>query len=301
MGIQWYPGHMAKARRVVAENAGQVDVILEVLDARIPYSSRNPDIDSILGSRPRIIVLNKADLAEPAATEAWANHLRELGWPAGPVDATSGRGVQAIITTARTVMARRWEILDEQARAAGKTIRKRTVRVMIVGIPNVGKSSLINRLGGEHRARVGAVAGVTTGKQWVRVSKEFALVDVPGILWPKFEDPEVGYKLAMAGAIREEALDPEPIAGRLLLQLLRREPEALAERYGLRKAPATWEDGLDEIARTRGYLQSGNRVDRYKAAILLLQEFRKGLLGRVTLETVAEFGDHFRPRPEEQL
>ncbi|MHB9145361.1 MAG: ribosome biogenesis GTPase YlqF [Symbiobacteriia bacterium] len=298
MGIQWYPGHMAKARRVVAENASQVDVILEVLDARVPYSSRNPDIDAILGTRPRIIVLNKSDLADPAATEAWANYLRSLGWAAGPVEATSGKGVQAIVSTARNMMTKRWDQLEEQARAAGKTVRKRMVRAMIVGIPNVGKSSLINRLGGEHRARVGSVPGITTGKQWVRASKDFALVDVPGILWPKFQDPGVGYKLVMVGAIREEALDPEPVAGRLLLVLLQRRPDVLAERYGLRRTPATWEEGLDEIARHRGYLLSGDRVDRYKAAVLLLQEFRKGLLGRLTLETVTEFGDHFQPRRE---
>lgn len=296
MGIQWYPGHMAKARRVVSESAALADVILEVLDARIPYSSRNPDIDSILGQRPRMVVLNKADLADPAETAAWTDHLREFGWPAGPVDATSGRGVQAIVSAARGLMARKWEELEEQARAQGRTVRKRSVKALVVGIPNVGKSSLINRLGGERHARVGAVPGITTGKQWVRVSKEFALLDVPGILWPKFEDQDVGYKLAMVGAIREEVLDPEPVAGRLLTFLLAHRPAVLAERYHLRQPPASWEEGLDAIARRRGYLLPGQRVDRYKAAILLLQEFRQGLLGRITLETVADFGDRFAPR-----
>ncbi|MGE5589554.1 MAG: ribosome biogenesis GTPase YlqF [Bacillota bacterium] len=296
MGIQWYPGHMAKARRVVSESAALADIILEVLDARVPYSSRNPDIDNILGQRPRIVVLNKADLADPAETAAWTDHLRNLGWPAGPVDATSGRGVQAIVSTARAMMARKWEELEEQARAQGRTVRKRTVKALVVGIPNVGKSSLINRLGGERHARVGAVPGITTGKQWIRVTKEFALLDVPGILWPKFEDQDVGYKLAMVGAIREEVLDPEPVAGRLLTFLLAHQPAVLAERYHLRQPPATWEDGLDAIARRRGYLLPGQRVDRYKAAILLLQEFRQGLLGRITVETAAEFGDRFSPR-----
>lgn len=297
MGIQWYPGHMAKARRIVSGSAALADVILEVLDARIPYSSRNPEVDAILGQRPRIIVLNKADLADPAATEAWTEHLRDLGWLAGPADATSGRGVRAIISSARAFMAKRWAEQDAQALADRKTIRKRFVKVLVVGIPNVGKSSLINRLGGEYSARVGGLPGLTRGKQWVRASKDLSLLDVPGILWPKFEEPDVGYKLAMVGAIRQEVLDPEPIAGRVLSFLLQRNPEVLQERYDLRRKPATWEEGLDAIGRRRGYLMSGGRIDRYKASILLLQEFREGQLGRFTLEPVEQFGDRFAPNP----
>lgn len=278
MDIQWYPGHMAKARRQVQQNLKLVDVVIELLDARIPASSRNPAIDRILQGKPRVVALNKADLADPAKTTLWLDFFKNKGLPAVAVDAQRGTGVKQMVA-----------LSEQQARPAlnkymARGRRARLARCMVVGVPNVGKSMLINRLAGKKATRTGNRPGVTRGEQWIKLGSGLELLDTPGILWPKFEDLEAAYKLAMTGAIKEQVFDPEDVCLKLVEWLLERAPGVLAERYKLDDLPGTAWEVLISIGTKRGFIVSGGKVDGHKTAVLVLKEFREGILGKYTLD-----------------
>lgn len=284
MEVQWYPGHMAKALRVLEEYLPLIDVVVELLDARIPISSSNPELRRRIGGRPRIVALNKADLADPAATAEWVAAFRRADAVAVAIEAQSGQGVNELLCLAVELAEAR------MARERARGRRPRPARFMIAGIPNVGKSSLINRLTGRASARTGAHPGVTRGKQWVRVREGLELLDLPGVLWPKFEDPRVGFHLAATGAISEQVYDHYDVARRLARELVPVAGDAIAARFGLNELPATAEELLDEIGRRRGCLRSGGVVDATAAADIFLREFRLGRLGRLTLERAVMAG-----------
>ncbi len=278
MNIQWYPGHMTKTRRQIEADLKQVDAVCEIVDARIPMSSRNPDIDAICGTKPRIIVLNRMDLADPNGTKLWSTYFKEKGMAVIATDCKSRKGIAEFTPAARTACA------EKLARDAARGMN-RPLRVMVVGIPNVGKSTLINQISGRKGAKAENRPGVTRGKQWVTVDSGLLLLDTPGILWPKFEDPEVGLMLAYTGAVKEGVLDLEELASRLMELLHRRYPEALKERYKLEAEQGTpgW-DLLELAGRKRGFLVSGGEVNTERMAKVLVDEFRSGKLGRFTLE-----------------
>lgn len=282
MNIQWYPGHMTKTRRQIEADLKQVDAVCEIVDARIPMSSRNPDIDAICGTKPRIIVLNRMDLADPAATKKWAAYFQKKDMAVIATDCKTRKGIGEFTPAARTACA---EKLERDAKRG----MNRPLRVMVVGIPNVGKSTLINQISGRKGAKAENRPGVTRGKQWVSVDSGLQLLDTPGILWPKFEDPEVGMMLAYTGAVKEGVLDVEELSCRLMELLHRYYPKALLERYGVEAPQGTpgWE--LMELAgRKRGYLVSGGEVNTERMAKVLLDEFRGGKLGKFTLEMPEE-------------
>ena len=270
---------MAKARRQVSENLKLVDVVVELLDARIPASSRNPMINEILGNKPRLVVLNKADLADEQVTRQWAARLGTEGSLVLAINSVQGQGMNQVPKAVNELAA---PVMETRA---AKGIRPRAVRTMIVGIPNVGKSSFINRLTGGNRAKTGDKPGVTRGPQWVKVNPEFELLDTPGILWPKFEDPEVGVKLALTGAISDLVVDTEDLAAKLMELVARGKPEALLQRYKLESLPNLGMEIMIMVGRRRGLLVHGGEVDLSKAALLVLKEFREGLLGRITLDS----------------
>jgi len=283
--IQWFPGHMTRAKRQIEEKLKLIDVIFELIDARIPQSSRNPMIDEIVGAKPRVVLLNKADLADPGLTMEWCAYFRALGHDALAIDASSGTGVKEISGKAREQLRARIE------RQIAKGMKPRPARALIVGIPNVGKSTLINRLAGRNVTATGDRPGVTKGQQWIRTGSELELLDTPGILWPKFEDPQVGNLLAATGAIKEEVLHIDEIACYVLRSLVREYRETLQERYGLtddlpEELPdtAAAAEVLEAIGRRRGCLGSGGFVDYEKSAGVLLRDLRSGKLGRITLE-----------------
>ncbi|MTI79872.1 MAG: ribosome biogenesis GTPase YlqF [Firmicutes bacterium] len=276
--IQWFPGHMAKARRLVQENLKLVDVVIELLDARIPVSSRNPMIDSIVGEKPRLVVFNKADLADPEVTKQWEKRLQSDNISTVAVDSVKGKGISEIPKAAKDVVA------EKMAKIAATGRRARPVRCMVLGIPNVGKSSFINRLSRRKSTKTGDTPGVTKGKQMIKINKDLELLDTPGILWPKFEDPEVGFKLATTGAIKEQVINVEEVAIFLLNLLVEIVPDGLATRYKLDQLQQDKFELLQQIGAKRGMLQSGGVVDTQKASVLLLKEFREGKLGRITLE-----------------
>lgn len=281
MSVQWFPGHMARTRRIMASNLKLVDIVIELCDARIPQSSRNPEIDKIVGKKPRLILLNKSDYADPAATEQWITYYKKKGIPAIACDCRSGRGVKNLLPAVREVLAER--IASWQANG----MVGRPIRMMIVGIPNVGKSSLINRLSGTRSTKVEDRPGVTRGKQWVSLEEGMELLDMPGVLWPKFEDKAAGERLAFIGSVNDQILDIEYLAMRLLDTLRPEYTAALAERYKLETETVEDSDSydlLEAIARKRGMLMSGGKVNTERAAIMLLDEFRDGAIGRVTLE-----------------
>lgn len=278
MNIQWYPGHMTKTRRQIEADLKQVDAVCEIVDARIPMSSRNPDIDSICGSKPRIIVLNRMDLADPNATKKWSAYFKSKGMSVIATDCKSRKGIADFTPAARAACA---EKLERDAKRG----MNRPLRVMVVGIPNVGKSTLINQISGRKGAKAENRPGVTRGKQWVTVDSGLQLLDTPGILWPKFEDPEVGMMLAYTGAVKEGVIDVEELAYRLMELLHKYYPQTLLERYKVEAPQGTpgWE--LVEIAgRKRGYLVSGGEVNMERMSKVLLDEFRGGKLGKFTLE-----------------
>ncbi len=285
MTIQWFPGHMTKARRQIEEKLKLIDVVIELLDARIPMSSRNPMIDEILAGKRRLVVLNKVDLADPEITEAWIRFFaEEKGLVALPVDSSSGRNVQLILPRCRELLQ---DKIEAQLR---KGIQPRAIRALIVGIPNVGKSTLINRLAGRNIAATGDRPGVTKGQQWIKVGKEMELLDTPGILWPKFEDQIVGLRLAATGAIKEEILQVEDVAFFALKQLIADYRSALEDRYGLDCGnvdldhPHEVVEIMEAIGRKRGCLMSGGAVDLEKASLVILRDLRGGKLGAISLE-----------------
>ncbi|EXX85409.1 GTPase [Paenibacillus darwinianus] len=285
MTIQWFPGHMTRARRQIEEKLKLIDIAIELLDARVPQASRNPMVDDILRGKPRLIVLNKSDLADPKATERWMAYFADQGHSCVAVDSSTGTRVGEIPEKAKALVSEKWE------RMIAKGINPRAVRALIVGIPNVGKSTLINRLAGRNIAATGDRPGVTKGQQWIKVGTEMELLDTPGILWPKFEDQLVGYKLAMTGAIKEQILNIEDIAFFAVKALVGRYWEVMKERFGLEGAPPADIDDADEIVRVmeeigrkRGCLVSGARVDLEKTSGIILRELRAGKLGRITLE-----------------
>ncbi len=282
MNIQWYPGHMTKTRRQMEGDLKLVDAVCELVDARIPVSSRNPDIDSICGSKPRIVILNRWDLADPDATARWVAYFKKKGILAVPTDCKSRRGINAFTPAVR-------QLLQEKIqRNAAKGMTK-ALRIMIVGIPNVGKSTLINQISGRKGAKAENRPGVTRGKQWVTVDKDLLLLDTPGILWPKFEDPNVGLMLAYTGAVKEDVIDIEELSCRLMELLWARYPQKVKERYGI-DCPADmpgWEL-LEAAAKNRGFLLARGVVHTERMAKVLLDEFRSGKLGRFTLEMPEE-------------
>ncbi len=278
--VQWFPGHMQKTRRLIKEHLKIVDVVIELLDARIPYSSANPLLREIIGGKPRIIALNKADLADAEVTHRWEMYFQKQNIPAIPLSVMSGRGIRRLVRQTEELARTRRE------RFVRRNGRPRAVRAMIVGIPNVGKSSLINRLVGKAKARVENRPGVTKDRQWLKIGTDLELLDTPGILWPKFEDPEVGMKLAFVGSVSEDAYDSEPLAMAYLAWMCRHYPLHLIRRYRLTEEEIKQEspDVLAAIGRKRGCLLKGGAIDYDKVRRLLLAEFRSGKLGAVSFD-----------------
>lgn len=277
MQFQWYPGHMTKAKRQMQEDIKLVDLVIELVDARIPLSSRNPDIDTLGQNKARLILLNKSDLADEAMNEAWAAFFRDKGCYVVRLDARSKAGMKQV---SAVIMESCREKMERDRR---RGIINRPVRAMVVGIPNVGKSTFINTFAGKACAKTGNKPGVTKGKQWIRLNKNVELLDTPGILWPKFEDQSVGLRLALIGSIKDEILNVEELSLELI-ELLRQEyPGILAERYGVGETGSAAEL-LGQIAENRKCIRKGNELDYSKAANLILDEFRTGRLGKITLE-----------------
>lgn len=279
MTIQWFPGHMTKARREVEERLKHIDLVLELLDARIPNASRNPMIDQIVGRKPRLILLNKEDLADPKVTETWLSYFQEKGNEAIAIDSVSGKGLAEIPKRAEILTA------EVQRKREEKGMRRRAVRAIVLGIPNVGKSSLINRLARRSVAKTGDRPGVTKAQQWIKTGGNLELLDTPGILWPKFEDERVGFLLAMTGAIKEEILDRLEVAYFALNILKEGYKDRLIERYQLEELPQEVPMILQKIGEKRRILRRGGEVDIERTADLLLRELRDGKLGRITFET----------------
>jgi len=278
LNIQWYPGHMTKTRRQIEADLKLVDAVCEIVDARIPISSRNPDIDAICGNKPRIIVLNRMDLADNESTKRWMQFFRSKGIAAVATDCKTKKGIANFEPAVRSVLKEKIE------RNAAKGMNK-PLKVMVVGIPNVGKSTLINQISGRKGAKAENRPGVTRGKQWVNVDSGLLLLDTPGILWPKFEDPNVGMMLAYTGAVKEGVIDIEELAWRLMELMLKLYPQTLKERYKVEAEPNT--PGyilLEEAGRKRGYMLSRGEIHTERMAKVLLDEYRSGKLGRFTLE-----------------
>lgn len=279
--IQWFPGHMAKTKRMMRECLGDVDIVLELIDARIPYSSKNPEIAGLVGDKPRITVMTKSTLADPSLSAAWAEKYTKEGSRTVLIDSTAGVGIDALSAAVREVLSEKLE------RYKQKGMSGRRLKSMIVGIPNVGKSSLINRLAGSKKAKVEDRPGVTMTKQWVPTSIGLDLLDMPGVLWPKFEDERVGENLAMTGAIRDAILDTEEIAMLLCTRLMEVAPREFMARYKLTEDECSGLDGYDLfelVGRKRGFLVGGGGINHERCATVLLDEFRGGKIGRITLE-----------------
>lgn len=278
--IQWYPGHMAKTRRLMKESLPLIDAVCELVDARVPESSRNPDLDGIIGSKPRIVLLNKCDLADERATARKIKELAERGVTALPVDCRSGKGLEKFEPAVR-------EVLKNKIKAnADKGMAGKPLRVMVVGIPNTGKSSFINRMAGKYRAKVADKPGVTRGNQWFAIGSGIELLDTPGVLWPKFEDPQVGLKLAFIGSIKETTLDIQELAVSLLSVMQKNYPDRLEQRYkvaGVQDVQEPYEL-LEMIAAKRGMLLRKGEYDTERAAVMLFDEYRSGKLGKITLD-----------------
>ena len=285
LNIQWYPGHMTKAGRMISANVANVDAVCEILDARIPTASRNPDIDSLAAGKPRLVLLNRSDLADPSASAQWKAHFKAQGMAVLETDCKSGKGVGAFSGAVRSLL----KPLLEQRAAKGQATR--ALRVMVLGIPNVGKSTFINRVAGQKAAAVSDRPGVTRGRQWITVDRGLELLDTPGILWPKFDSQEVGELLAVTGAIKDDVLDRETLAANFLVRLSRLYPDALRQRYKLDPdaGMAGWEL-LEQAAKNRGFLAGRGEYDTERMSAVLLDEFRGGKLGRITLERPPEQG-----------
>ncbi len=279
IAIQWYPGHMTKAQRMIGENMRLVDAVCELLDARIPAASRNPDIDRLAGDKPHLLVLNRADLADPAVTALWRDYFRNAGLAVLETDARSGKGVRLFPAAVREILRDKLVALAEKGQSS------RPLRIMILGIPNVGKSTLINQLAGRRAAVAGDKPGVTRGKQWISIDGGLELLDTPGILWPKFDSQEVGEALALTNAIKADVIDRTALAANFMIRLREIYPGKIEERYKF--TPDPQKNGyelLEDAGRKRGFLISGGEVDIERMAVTLLKEFHDGKLGRISLE-----------------
>ena len=279
LAIQWFPGHMTKAQRMIDENMKLVDAVAELLDARIPYSSRNPDIDRLAGDKPRLVILNRTDLADPAITAQWRAYFKKQGLAVIETDAKSGKGVKEFPAAVRSILK------DKIAALEAKGQGNRPLRVMILGIPNVGKSTFINKVAGRKAAIAGDKPGVTRGKQWINIDSGLDLLDTPGILWPKFDSQAVGEALALTNAIKAAVLDKETLAANFMLRLRELYPGVIEARYKFTPEPE--KNGfelLEDAGRKRGFLISGGEVDIERMANILLSEYHDGKLGRISLE-----------------
>ncbi|MCM1285210.1 MAG: ribosome biogenesis GTPase YlqF [Acetobacter sp.] len=277
--VQWFPGHMAKTRRIIKESLNLVDGVVELVDARIPYSSSNPELDSIIKKKPRIILLNKCDIADVSATKLWIDYYKSRGIYALPVDCRTGKGLNNFIPIAKKALS---SVIEKNE---DKGMGRKALRLMVVGIPNTGKSSFINRMAGNAKAKVADKAGVTRQQQWFAVGNGIELLDTPGVLWPKFDDAEVGDKLAFTGAVKDEVTDLETLSCRLLEMLSKFRPKSITERYKLENIEGLqgWEI-LELIGRKRGFLIKGGEINYERTAVMLCDEFRGGKLGNITLE-----------------
>ena len=279
MNIQWFPGHMTKAQRMIEDNIKLVDAVCEILDARIPGASRNPDIDRLAAGKPRLVILNRTDLADPALTKRWHECFERKGMAVLETDAKSGRGVNGFVPAVRKVLANRLREYEAKGQAG------RPLRVMILGIPNVGKSTFINKVAGRKAAAAGDKPGVTRGRQWINIDKSLDLLDTPGILWPKFDSQEVGELLAVTNAIKADVIDKETLAANFMLRLRSMYPQAIAERYKFEPDPEmNGFELLERAAKKRGFLVSRGEYDIERMANTLLTEYHDGKLGRLTLE-----------------
>ena len=278
--IQWFPGHMAKTRRKIKEILPLIDAVAEVVDARIPISSRNPELKSLIGDKPHIILLNKRDMADPEATEEWIKHYKSQGISAIATDCKTGKGINLFKGTVKTALSDKLRYYTEKG-MVGKPLR-----VMVVGIPNIGKSTFINRIAGNNKAKAENRPGVTRGNQWFTIDKQLELLDTPGVLWPKFEDNTVGEHLAFTGAVKDNILDTELLGMRLVGLLAESAPDKLTARYGELNLEADGYDLLCEVGKKRGMLIRGGETDTERAANMLLEEYRNCKIGRITLERV---------------
>ncbi len=277
--VQWFPGHMAKTRRLIKESLKLVDGVVEIVDARIPYSSSNPELNDIIKGKPRIVLLNKCDVADSNATNMWVSYYKSKNMFALPVDCRTGKGLNKFIPTVQKALA---EVIEKNEQ---KGMRGKSLRLMVVGIPNTGKSSFINRMAGNSKAKVADKAGVTRQQQWFVVGNGIELLDTPGVLWPKFDDSQVGDKLAFTGAVKDEVTDIETLSCRLLETLSKTRPQAILDRYKLDSIDGLqgWEI-LELIGKKRGFLIKGGEIDYERAAVMICDEFRGGKLGKISLE-----------------
>ncbi len=277
--VQWFPGHMAKTRRIIKESLNLVDGVVELVDSRIPYSSSNPELNNLIKGKPRIVLLNKCDIADSNATKMWIDYYKSRNMYALAVDCRTGKGLNHFIPTVQKALSKTIE------KNASKGMNGKALRLMVVGIPNTGKSSFINRMAGNARAKVADKAGVTRQQQWFVVGKGIELLDTPGVLWPKFDDPEVGDKLAFTGAVKDEVTDIETLSCRLLDVLAKTRPQSILDRYKLEDIGGLqgWEI-LEMIGKKRGFLIKGGEIDYERTAVMLCDEFRGGRLGKITLE-----------------
>lgn len=277
--VQWFPGHMAKTRRIIKESLNLVDGVVELVDSRIPYSSSNPELNNLIKGKPRIVLLNKCDISDSNATKMWIDYYKSRNMYALAVDCRTGKGLNHFIPTVQKALSKTIE------KNASKGMNGKALRLMVVGIPNTGKSSFINRMAGNAKAKVADKAGVTRQQQWFVVGKGIELLDTPGVLWPKFDDPEVGDKLAFTGAVKDEVTDIETLSCRLLDVLAKTRPQSISDRYKLEDIDGLqgWEI-LEMIGKKRGFLIKGGEIDYERTAVMLCDEFRGGRLGKITLE-----------------
>ena len=282
MTIQWFPGHMAKARRQVSENLKLVDIIFELVDARLPLSSRNPMIDEVINQKPRLLILNKYDMADETETRRWIAYFEERGHKAVAINSFEGKNLQAVNKAAQEILKEKWD------RMKSKGMKPRAIRAMIVGIPNVGKSALINRLAKKNLAKTGNTPGVTKAQQWIKVGKEIELLDTPGILWPKFEDQEIGYKLALTGAIKDTITNMEDLAVYGLRFLALHYPERMEERYKIGSVAEDLVVTFDHIGKLRRVYGQGGEIDYDQVALLIVRDIRDQHLGKLTFDFVDE-------------
>lgn len=286
MDIQWYPGHMTKTMRMLRENLALVDIVIELLDARIPYSSKNPDIDALAKDKKRIVVLNKADLADDTANKLWREYYERKGFSVVLADSVSGKGLDGVLAASQVLMKEK----TERMRAKGRLVTP--TRAMVLGIPNVGKSTLINRYAGKAIAKTADKPGVTRSKQWIRIRADFELLDTPGILWHKFDDKSVGMNLAFTGAVNDDILDVVTLSYELLTSILRIKPQAILQRYKIEPQDGIGlpHEVLEAIGNARGYKIKGGETDLERTAVMVIDEFRGGKLGRISLESPGDYG-----------